>query len=138
MSEVRTGGCLCGAVRYRVEGPMRPVTACHCKQCRRTSGHHVAATAAPRARVAIEGQVAWYASSPEARRGFCPTCGSNLFWERAGADTLSIFAGALDDPTGLRLVGHIFVADKGDYYRVADGLPQAAGDDPGLSTWDRG
>jgi hypothetical protein len=130
----RTGGCLCGAVRYRVTGPLRPVVACHCGQCRRTSGHHVAATSALKEDVDVTGAVTWYASSDAARRGFCPVCGSNLFWERPDGARLSIFAGTLDAPTGLRLKGHIFVADKGDYYEISDGLPLAAGADPDLTT----
>ena len=121
------GSCLCGAVRYTVAGPLRPVVACHCRQCRKTSGHHVAATAAARGEVSISGAVRWYASSATARRGFCPTCGSNLFWDGPGAH-LSIFAGTLDEDGGVRLAGHIFCADKGTYYDIADGLPQAEGD----------
>ena len=128
-----TGGCLCGAVRYRVSGPLRPVIACHCRQCRKTSGHHVAATSAPRGQVEISGDLRWYRSSQKARRGFCPTCGSNLFWDGPG-ENLAIFAGTLDGPTGLRLAGHIFCADKGDYYDIADGAPQAPGRDPALTT----
>ena len=129
-----TGGCLCGAVRYRVMGPLREVVACHCQQCRRSSGHHVAATSAERADIEIAGTVTWYASSRWARRGFCGVCGSNLFWDRIGGPRLSISAGTLDGPTGLRLKGHIFVADKGDYYAIADGLPQAQTADPSLTT----
>lgn len=129
----RTGGCLCGAIRYEVTGPMRPVIACHCRQCRRTSGHHVAATSAPREAVAITGAPAWYASSDEARRGFCPTCGSNLFWDGAG-ENLSIFAGTLDDATGLRLAGHIYTADKGAYYDVPEDVPQSEGRSDTLTT----
>ncbi len=128
-----SGSCLCGAVRYTVTGPLRPVIACHCLQCRKTSGHHVAATSAPRAGVAIEGEIRWYQSSAAARRGFCPTCGSNLFWDGPGAN-LSIMAGTLDGPTGLRLEGHIFCATKGDYFDIADGLPRAEHDDPALTT----
>lgn len=127
-----TGGCLCGAVRYRVTGPLRPVVACHCTQCRKTSGHHVAATAAARGDVAITGAVRWFASSAAARRGFCPVCGSNLFWDGPGAH-LSIFAGGLDGDAGVRLAGHIFCADKGSYYRIVDGLPQWPGDDGGVA-----
>jgi hypothetical protein len=133
VSAPRSGGCLCGAVRYRVTGPLRDVVACHCGQCRRSSGHHVAATAARRDDVAITGEVTWFGSSPEARRGFCARCGSNLLWERPGSERISIFAGTLDMPTGLRLKGHIFVADKGDYYEITDGLPQAEGRDPELT-----
>lgn len=132
MSAAR-GSCLCGAVTYRVTAPLRPVIACHCTQCRKTSGHHVAATAAPRESVAIDGVVQWYRSSPAARRGFCPTCGSNLFWDGPGSH-LSIFAGSLDGRTGLATAGHIFCADKGDYYALTDGLPQAAADDPAFTT----
>lgn len=127
------GGCLCGAVRYRVTGPLRPVVACHCQQCRKTSGHHVAATSALREDLVVEGQVTWYQSSPLARRGFCGTCGSNLFWDGPGVN-ISIFAGTLDGPTGLRLAGHIFCADKGDYYSVDDGLPHYASDDEMMTT----
>ncbi len=129
MTEVRSGGCLCGAVRYGVRGAMRDVVACHCMQCRRSSGHHVAATGAARDDVKIDGEVRWYTSSPEARRGFCPVCGSNLFWEAFGSGRIAISAGTLHAPTGLVLRGHIFVADKGDYYDIADGLPQAPQDD---------
>jgi hypothetical protein len=127
------GGCLCGAVRYETEGPLRPVVACHCTQCRKTSGHHVAATSAPREGVKIEGRVQWYQSSAEARRGFCPVCGSNLFWDGPGSH-LAICAGTLDTPSGLRLEGHIFCADKGDYYDIDDDLPKADGDDPDITT----
>ncbi|TCP20905.1 hypothetical protein EV656_11526 [Rhodovulum adriaticum] len=128
-----TGSCLCGAVRYRVNGPLRPVIACHCTQCRKTSGHHVAATSAPRDSVEIAGQVNWYRSSPAARRGFCPVCGSNLFWDGPGTH-LSIFAGTLDGDPGVRLAGHIFCADKGAYYEIEGPLPRADGADPELTT----
>ena len=121
------GGCLCGAIRYRVAGPLRAVIACHCRQCRKTSGHHVAATSAARRDLRIEGEVTWYASSPDARRGFCGVCGANLFWEPRGAERVSIFAGTLDGPTGLRIDRHIFCADKGDYYDIAGGVPQLPG-----------
>lgn len=128
-----TGGCLCGAVTFRVTGPLRPVVACHCTQCRRTSGHHVAATSALREDVEVSGAVTWYRSSEAARRGFCPVCGSQLFWDGPGTH-LSIFAGSLDAPTGLSLAGHIFCADKGDYYEIAEGERQVAQDDPTLTT----
>ena len=128
-----TGGCLCGAVTYTVSGPMRPVVACHCSQCRKTSGHYVSATSANRADVKITGEVTWYASSDQARRGFCPVCGSNLFWDGPG-ENISIFAGTLDGATGLSTAGHIFCADKGDYYDLPEGLPRSDGYDPDMTT----
>lgn len=75
----------------------------------------------------------WYKSSETARRGFCGTCGSNLFWDGTGKN-LSIFAGTLDGKTGLKMIGHIFCADKGDYYEIGDGLPCAVASDPALTT----
>jgi hypothetical protein len=125
-AEMRRGGCLCGALRYEVRGPLQPVVACHCGQCRRMSGHYAAATAAARADLEIEEEaaLAWYESSPGIRRGFCATCGSSLFWDDASRDNVAIFAGSLDRPSGLGLIEHIFVEDKGDYYEIADDLPQ--------------
>lgn len=127
------GSCLCGAVRYRVDALLRPVIACHCRQCRKTSGHFVAATSAPREAIRIEGDVRWYDSSATARRGFCPVCGSNLFWDGPGA-SLAIHAGTLDGDPGVRLAAHIFCDAKGAYYEISDDLPQAAGSDPRYTT----
>jgi hypothetical protein len=129
----RRGSCLCGAVRYTVTGPMRPVIACHCSQCRKTSGHYVAATNAPKTHVSIEGaeHLTRYESSPGVTREFCSICGSQLFWNDSRSANLAIFAGTLDQAAGLRLAGHIYCADKGAYYEIDDGLPQAAADDEG-------
>jgi hypothetical protein len=122
----RGGGCLCGAVRYEIRGPLRPVIMCHCKQCQRSTGHIMAATAARHAdfRLVSDVGLEWYGSSSEARRAFCRRCGSTLFWQGAGREYLSIAAGTLDDTSGLAIAGHIFVADKGSYYEIADGTPQ--------------
>lgn len=66
----------------------------------------------------------WYRASDEAKRGFCGECGSTLFWQADGADQIAIAAGSLHGDTGLVTAAHIFVADKGDYYRLDDDLPQ--------------
>ncbi|HLY53510.1 MAG TPA: GFA family protein [Steroidobacteraceae bacterium] len=125
---IHAGGCLCGAVRYQVTGPLRSVVLCHCTQCRRSTGHFMAATAARHCdfRLIEESQLRWYRSSDCARRGFCGRCGSTLFWQGGGRDYISIAAGTLDGATGLVSACHIFVADKGDYYSIDDGLPQSA------------
>ena len=90
------------------------------------TGHVMAATAARRAdfHLVSSRELAWYASSHEARRGFCARCGSTLFWEAHGRDYLSIAAGTLDDASGLAIACHIFVADKGHYYEITDAAPQ--------------
>jgi len=121
------GQCLCGAVHYRATGAIRPVIACHCSQCRRATGSFMMATAAMRETLTIEGaeNLTWFVSSDTARRGFCRICGSNLFWEGKDLPYTCITAGSLDSPTGLTLDRHIYVADKGDYYRIADGVAQS-------------
>ncbi len=120
------GACLCGAVSFEVAGALHPPDACHCSQCRKQSGHFWASTNAPRAAVTIRGadNVTWFRSSERVRRGFCATCGSVLFWDPIEKDVLAIAMGAFEAPTGTRLEMHIFTADKGDYYEIADGLPQ--------------
>ena len=130
-----TGGCLCGAVRYEVRGPLRAVVGCHCTQCRRTSGHFAAFTATrPQDLVLIgSGGLRWYRSSATARRGFCGICGSSLFWEPASGGRVSIAAGTLDPPTGLETAVHVFVEDAGDYYEIGDGLPRRADGDHGIA-----
>ncbi|MEM7178772.1 MAG: GFA family protein [Pseudomonadota bacterium] len=124
-----TGSCLCGAVAYRVDGPLRDVLACHCTQCRKTSGNFVTATSCAKSDLSIAGEasISWFTSSPGVRRGFCSVCGSQLFWDVAARSTMSIFAGTLDGDPGLRLSGHIFCEAKGGYYEITDGLPQQTG-----------
>jgi hypothetical protein len=126
VTDKHTGQCLCGSVRYEIAGPLRPVITCHCSQCRRSSGHFVATTNAPSAKLKLIAQdsLAWFRSSEKAERGFCSRCGGNLFWRRIGSDTTSIMAGTLDPPTGLAIEKHIFVGGKSDYYALDDGLPQ--------------
>ena len=125
-TESFSGGCLCGAVRYQLKPPLRPVVACHCRQCRRTSGNYVSATAVPRQSFALTSSDAlkWYRSSERARRGFCSECGSSLFWSADALDTISIMTGTIDGETGLHTVAHICVADKGDYYELDASQPQ--------------
>ena len=121
------GGCLCGKVRFTVDGPLDPVTYCHCGQCRRQSGHVLAATGAPIATISIEGEgeLTWFAASKEAERGFCRHCGSHMFWKPASGHRIAIMAGALDGPVALVQKRHIFVSDKPDWYEITDDLPQA-------------
>jgi hypothetical protein len=127
-AELTRGGCLCGGVRYEIEGPLRDVVACHCSQCRKTSGHFMAATNAPQSavRLTADETLRWYRSSDIAERGFCSRCGGNLFWRRLPphVETISIAAGTLDGPvTGLRIREHIWVGDKLDYYVLEEGIP---------------
>jgi hypothetical protein len=126
----RAGGCLCGGVRYQVRGPLRGIVLCHCGQCRRWHGHLGAYSSAAHADVLIEdgATLVWFASSARGRRGFCRACGSSLFFETVGGGRLAIAAGSLDQPSGLEVLGHEYVADRADYVRLDDDLPARAGD----------
>lgn len=124
-----TGRCLCGAVSYEVRGPLRDVLICHCVECRRWHGHVSATTAARKGDLVLVEQrgLRWIQSprsDARARRGFCGECGSSLFWDPPGRETVSIAAGTLDGQTGLRLASHWYVSQAADYYELPDdGLP---------------
>jgi len=120
------GSCLCGAVMFEVSVALPAPDACHCRACRKQSGHVFASTDVPKSALTIrgEGKVTWHQSSEKVRRGFCGACGSSLFWDPVFRDWIGVAMGAFETPTNTRLAVHIFVADKGDYYEIADGLPQ--------------
>lgn len=130
MNDKHTGGCLCGGVTYVVVGPLRDIVACHCEQCRRTSGHFVAATACRKVNFTLINQASlrWFSCIAGFRRGFCCECGSSLFFEEEGGERMSIAAGSLDQAQGLKIAAHIYAAEAGAYYSLADGVPVLPGD----------
>lgn len=124
------GGCLCGAVRYRIDGAPRVVSHCHCSLCRRVSGAgFVTWLTVRKDRVTLTGTPAWHASSAWARRGFCATCGGAVL---AGSDHYErhwdITAGSLDDPDAIRPDRHVFAADRVTWIEIADALPAHGAD----------
>jgi hypothetical protein len=129
-SETASGRCLCGGVQFEVRGPLRDVLLCHCAECRRWSGHVFAATSARKEDlVLLESEALRWVASPESEsdacRGFCSECGSSLFWDAPARDTISIAVGSLEEPTGLKTIGHVYVSQVGDYYDLPDdGLPR--------------
>jgi hypothetical protein len=120
------GSCLCGAVTFEVDGALAGPDACHCTACRKQSGHFFVSTDVPRSALRISGEekVSWYRSSSEARRGFCSICGSSLFWDPLSRDWTGVAMGAFDGPSDARIHLHVHVAEKGDYYDIADGVQQ--------------
>jgi hypothetical protein len=125
---VGSGRCICGAVAFEVTGPLRDVVLCHCTECRRWAGHAWAATASRVGDLDLtEDRGLRWIDSPDsvhdARRGFCGECGSSLFWQVPGSDWISISAGCLDGPTGIRTVRQIWTASHGDYYELDERLP---------------
>lgn len=125
-----TGSCLCGAVRYRIDGGFALVGNCHCSICRKSNG-------AAFATWGIVGQsqfhwtdgadgVRWYASSTQTSRGFCGTCGAALVSAHDGTVGEVVLA-SLDTDPGKRPSAHIFVASKAPWHDITDSLPQHAG-----------
>ena len=124
---MKTGSCLCGALAFEINGPMGPVTACHCSQCRKQTGNYWASFHVADADLHFtrKGGLKWFTSSEFAKRGFCKECGSTLFWKMNDSAETSVCPGSIDGKTGLHLKEHIFVADAGDYYVIADGDQRA-------------
>lgn len=120
---MKSGSCLCGAVKYEVHGPLRSIIACHCIQCRKQTGNYMSATAAADGDLSIteDRGLTWYRSSEMAQRGFCMECGSTMFWKADGSKETSISAGTIDGPTGAPLEGHIYCESAGDYYEITGG-----------------
>ncbi|MFY0659151.1 MAG: GFA family protein [Shimia sp.] len=118
------GSCLCGDITFETEAEPQGASMCHCSQCRKQSGGIWSSAAVADTDLTITGDVLWYEASESAKRGSCPRCGSFLFWKAHDEDTTSFALGAVDGPTGLELTKHIFVAHKGDYYTIADNVPQ--------------
>ena len=117
-----TGGCLCGGVSYKIDGPVRDVVNCFCTQCRKTSGHYVAATRVNKDHLTLlkDETLEWYECLPYVYRGFCRHCGGSLFWDNKNAqdNELAVMAGALDTPTNLKTIGNIFTEDASDYCEI--------------------
>ena len=118
--KVLRGSCMCGAVRYEAAGPLRPIIACHCTECRKSTGNYFTASSAYRSnfRLLEDKGLKWYQSGTETERGFCRECGSSLFFRRIGGDRISFSGGTIDGASNLELAGHIFADEKGDYYSL--------------------
>ncbi len=120
-----TGGCLCGSVRFEIDEAQTEFRACHCSSCRKMSGHYWSAfhVASDKFRFTEQRGLKWYNSSDWAERGFCKECGSSMFFRMNDKDGLEVAPGSIDGKTGARIVGHIYVGERGDYYDLTDGLP---------------
>jgi hypothetical protein len=119
-----TGGCFCGAVRFRVSGPMTGVTYCHCSKCRKWHGHVGAYTAVDRDQFHLTETrgLKWHAVSATVKRGFCVECGSSVLFDEEPETKIGICAGSFDEPTGLREKAHIYTGSKADYYEITGDL----------------
>jgi hypothetical protein len=123
------GSCLCGGVRYEINGELRAALNCHCSMCRKAHGAAFRSRARVRAAdfkwVAGEELLSWYESSPGNHRGFCRICGSALL-SRFDHDPKyhGLPLGALDDDPGIKPGLHIHVGSKAPWFDITDVLPQ--------------
>ncbi len=124
-----TGGCLCGAVRYRIEGEPKRVLHCHCSMCRKAAGAPLVTfvSCAAEQLTYTKGAPAAYRASDFAERGFCKDCGSALtFAFDAHPERISVTAGTLDDPDSVAPSLHVHEADRIGWLHIEDGLPRLA------------
>ena len=122
--QLLSGSCLCQEVTFTVKDADKNIWYCHCRQCRRVTGHYLAATRCEDNNLQIKGTVKWYYRKPNIRYGFCPKCGSQLFWKDDQSPLISILAGSFSNTSFFQEKGHIYLAEKGAYYDLCDNLPK--------------
>lgn len=126
-----TGQCLCGGVRFEIEGALAPIQICYCKQCQRAQGTALA-TNIPVALAGFrlrQGQelIRSYESSQGKQRCFCGVCGSPLYSKRDSLpDVLRIRAGLLDGELATQPVAHFHTRSQPNWWTIGDDLPQFA------------
>lgn len=114
MSE-RTGGCLCGAVRYRITADPGSSRICWCRNCQRLAGNGTVNAIFPSESIEVTGKTAAYANTADSgnavTRRFCPTCGSQLFSDSTGRKGLTVVrVGTLDDPSSVKPSANIWTS----------------------------
>lgn len=126
---MHTGSCLCGDVKFQIDGKLEPIQVCHCQQCRKAHGTPFATNiSVPEGLFQLHsGQraLSQYESSPGKVRVFCNRCGSPVYSTRDSAPgVIRIHAGSLNEPLAVRPVAHFYTAYKCNWWPIADGLPQ--------------
>ncbi|MBY5354292.1 GFA family protein [Rhizobium leguminosarum] len=121
----RSGGCQCGAVRYRAKGELGYPHLCHCRMCQKAAGNYfMPLAAAMRSDFTLtRGAPKWFQSSDLVRRGFCGDCGTPLFYDIPEAEFINITLGSLDDPDAIKPVMQSNTGRKMSWFHTLDGLP---------------
>lgn len=128
MSRTSTGGCLCGAVRYRCAGAPDRVGLCQCERCQKQSGSSfLIAVVFDQVAVTIEGELSTYTAHIDGERGltrhFCPRCGSAVMITLDRYPTIrSMMGGTLDDKSALRPTFSLWCASAQPWLRLPDGI----------------
>lgn len=126
-----TGGCQCGAVRYRVATELGNPHLCHCRMCQKAAGNYFMPLAgAPRAKIVVtRGEPGWFHSSDVVRRGFCRDCGTPLFFDPVDDDHMLVVLGSLDDPSRYRPVSEDSTESRLPFVAAWAGLRQKVTED---------
>lgn len=130
---MHSGGCQCGAVRYRVEGQLEHAHICHCRMCQKATGNYFMPLARTRTtELSItRGEPAWFHSSATVRRGFCAQCGTPLFFDLPEYAVISVALGSLDDPAAVTLEFQCGTESRMDWFDSLPALP----DTPASEKW---
>lgn len=121
------GGCLCGAIRYRIDGNSRRTTNCHCLHCRRASGAAFVTWVEFRSSefTVVSGVPTRYESRPQVTRQFCGRCGSQLTYQHADEpDTIDVTACSMDSADGVSPDDHVWCDRMLPWVKISDGLPR--------------
>jgi hypothetical protein len=120
------GSCLCGGVSFSITSTLDDVWFCHCTQCRKNYGTYGTFIGIPRKSFSVKTKkkLTSYESSTDTKRSFCAICGSPISWDRKGHERIYIHAGLIDGKVSVKSGKHIFMKDKGAYYKIGDSFPQ--------------
>ncbi|MGI9328329.1 MAG: GFA family protein [Pseudomonadales bacterium] len=119
-----SGQCLCGAVKFSADDVETHFHSCHCGMCRRWSGGPGMAVGVGSVKFADESHISRYASSDWAERGFCSSCGTNLFYHMKEPGRYIMWLGTFDDQTPFEIAGEIYIDSKPDSYALAGDHPR--------------
>ena len=132
-----SGSCLCGEIAFEIDGPVAPLSHCHCSICRKLHGtafgSFVAASAKSFRWLRGVERIRRFESSPGTFRGFCPRCGS-VVPAAPGGETVFVPLGLVDGDPKLGPLPHIFVGSKAPWHEIADDAPRFDAFPPGIGT----
>ena len=128
---VLTGGCQCGAVRYRIEGALEHAGICHCRMCQKAFGSWGAAlVSAPKAQLTwTRGRPSEFRSSAIVARGFCAGCGTPLYMNEDGDPNYDIAIGTLDDPEQASPTSQVGIESELSWFKSLANLPSHSTED---------
>ena len=126
-----SGQCLCGDIRFEIDGALAPIQICYCKQCQRAQGTALATnipvSLADFRLICGQELLRSFESSPGKERCFCSRCGSPVFSKRESLpDVLRIRVGLINGELATQVSAHFYTSAKPNWWTICDDLPQYA------------